>query len=185
MHLSTFEYFHHRKTGVSIASLGTCRQMYHDAKGVFYSANVFRIRIHAKRLDLFIQHLDCVSYRVLAVRNMDLQVIVSDRKEERQWDNGFCALAKSVKNLRDISIDVGISVYANEVYRLECKGRMRPASCKEPFLVGLLELKKLPLKTFSLSVYGQDHLTWSAVQEREWAQQVKGAVLGLRLKGSG
>ncbi|KAM0799982.1 hypothetical protein BDR22DRAFT_889947 [Usnea florida] len=180
MRLSTFEYFDHRRNGAPIASLGTCRQMYHDAKGVFYSANVFHIRYHVKPvLDLFIQHLDCVSYRVLAVRDMDLEVRITNRKEERQWDNGFCALAESVKNLRDISIDVRIPDYANEKYRLECQGRMGPAYRQEPFLVGLLELKKLPLKTFSLSVYVLDDVptdspTWRAVKIREWVQPVKG-----------
>ena len=156
--------------------------MYHDAKGVFWSANVFKIRGHTKPLlSLFIRHLDCVSYRVLAVRNMDLRVRVSNRKEERQWDNGFCALAESVKNLREISI------YVDKAYQLWWKPRLAPAYRKEPFLPGLLEFKKLQLKTFSLvlkehsescSEVGKEYL-WTAVQQREWEQYVKGAVLGL------
>ena len=154
--------------------------MYHDAKGVFYSANVFQIGFYTNRLlSLFVRQLDCVSYRVLAVRNMDLRVVVSNRKEERQWDNGFCALAESVKNLRDISI------FVDENYEFGCTRQLAPACREEPFPLGLLELKKLPLKTFSLSVQGQevdnvrkDRLTWTSIQKREWVQYVKGVVLG-------
>ena len=174
---------HRRQSSVPMASLGTCRQIYHDAKDAFYSANVFQVYYDPKPVGVFIRHLECVSHRALAVRNMDLHVLISSRNQEREWDNGFCALAENLKNVRHISI----SIYVDECYGF---GNTRPESLayrKVPFLPGLLEWKKLPLKIFTLLVDGQlgksrggkNKYIWTAVQKREYVQYVKGAILGL------
>lgn len=163
-----------------MASLRTCRQLYHDAKDAFYSANVFHVNYDPKPLGVFLRHLDCVSHRALVVRNLDLKVSISSRHEEREWDNGFVALAETLKNVRHISI----SIYVDECYRF---GPESLAYRTVPFLPGLLEWKKLPLKLFTLLVYGQfgesgggtNRDVWTAVQKREWVQYVKGAILGL------
>ena len=175
-------YHDRRQSSVPEASLRTCRQMYQDAKDAFYSTNEFQL-ICPQPLGVFIQHLDDVNHRALAVRNMHLRVVVYGRKEERECDNGFRALVKSLKNVRHISIF--ICVKDNLSYRSTPLETL--AYRKEPFLPGLLDFKKLPLKTFTLVLEehsetfwkeGKKYL-WTAVQEQEWVQYVEGAVLGL------
>ena len=174
---------HRRQFSVPMASLRTCRQIYHDAKDAFYSANVFQIDYDSKPLGVFLRYLDCVSHRALVVRKMDLDVFISSRRQQREWDNGFCALAESLKNVRHMSI----SIYVDGCYGFL---NTRPESLayrKVPFLPGLLEWKKLPLKIFTLLVDGHlgkgqgetNKYIWTAVQKREWVQYVKGAVMGL------
>ena len=173
---------HCRQLSNPLASLRTCRQIYHDAKDAFYSANMFMVR-RPEPLGVFLRHVDCVSHRALVVRKMDLHAFISSRRQEREWDNGFCALAESLKNVRHMSI----SIYVNGWYGF---GNTRPESLayrKVPFLPGLLEWKKLPLKIFTLLVGGHlgggqgepNKYIWTAVQKREWVQYVKGAVMGL------
>ena len=171
---------HRRRSSVPMAALRTCRQIYHDAKDAFYSANIFRFSCDPEPFGVFLRHLDCVSHSALVVRNMDLHVLISRRYQERGWDNGFCALAENLKSVRHISV----SIYVDE-----CYGFGNPESLayrKKPFLPGLLEFKKLPLKFFTLHVDGQlgksrggtNRYIWTAVQKREWVQYVKGTVLG-------
>ena len=175
-------YHDRRQSNVLEASSRTCRQIYQDAKDAFYSTNGFQI-ICPQPLGVFIHHLDHVSHRALAVRNMHLRIVVYGRNEERQCDKGFRALVESLKNVRHISIF--ICVKDNYSSRSSPLGTL--AYRKEPFLPGLLAFKKLPLKTFTLDLElhsetfwkeGKRYL-WTAVQEREWVHYVKDAVLGL------
>ena len=173
-------YFDRRRSSVPKASLTTCRQIYHDAKDAFYSSNEFEV-ICPQPLGMFIEHLKYVSHRALVVRMMDLRVLVCSRNQERDCENGVRALAESLKNVRHISIDIS----GDERCGFACTRRLGPFYRDKPFLLGLLELKKLQLKTFSLSVYGQreddvhkDDLTGIAVQKWEWVQYMKGAILG-------
>ena len=173
-------YLDRRQSSVPKASLRACRQIYHDAKDAFYSCNEFEV-ICPQPLGFFIEHLEYVSHRALAVRNIYLRVLVCSRNQERECENGFRALAESLKNVRHISIDIS----GDERCGFACTRRLGPFYREKRFLLGLLELKKLPLMTFSLSVYGQgeddvhkDNLTEIDVQKREWVQYMKGAILG-------
>lgn len=174
-----------RKYGLPVASLGTCRQMYHDVKNLLYSANDFEIS-HPQLVGLFVRRLDEVSYRSLAVRSVHLRVYVPDKNKERHWDNAFCALTEDLKNLRHIKIGVSEEIWNNYS---SFPRRQSPAHGKTPFLRGLLEFKKLPLKTVELAVterltgnwghrVGEDAYIWTAAQKREWAQKMKNAILG-------
>ena len=182
MHVFEDSYFGCRQSSVPKASLRICRQMYHDAKDAFYSTNEFRL-IGRRPLGVFIQHLDYVSHCALAVQNMDIHVSARNRREERRCETRFCALVESLKNVRHISI----SIYVDEDFEYKFTRLESLPYRKEPFLPGLLEFKKLPLKTFTLVLDehpeeiwegGKEYL-WTAVQKREWVQYMKGAVLGL------
>lgn len=161
--------------------------MYHDVKNLLYSANTFEFS-DAHLIGPFILRLDEVNHRSLAVRSVHLlNVYVSNRNEERRWNNGFCALAEKLKNLRHIRIVVDERIWTD---RWAITRRQSPAHGKAPFLGSLLELKKLPLKTVELTVterrltdrWGrivhENGYTWTVAQKREWAQKMKLAILG-------
>lgn len=173
----------HRSEGLlPVASLGTCRQMYHDANNVFYSANNFRFK-EPKMIHRFLRRLGDVNHRNLAVRSVHLELTVFEKKEEREWDNAFRALAENFKNLQQIHVKVG-----ERIWTRPCTWGRRhsPAYGKRPFLQGLLELKKLPLKTLELVMPETDYsssmreipFTWTTAQKLEWAQSMKSAILG-------
>lgn len=163
-----------------VASLGTCRQLYHEAKNVLYSANEFSVA-QPKMVNILIRHLDSLNHRSLAVRSVYLHAIVYNTKNEREWDNTFRVLAEGLKNLRHIRIFVGEYIWNGYHTR-----RQSPAQGKRPFLQGLLELKKLPLKTIKLIMNNDggaggrrgDAYDWTDAQKREWAQKMEGAILG-------
>lgn len=172
-----------------VASLRTCRQMYYEARNVLYSANTFEI-FAPNRVSPFLGLLDSVSHCGLAVRNLRLDVSVTRPDDERQWDNSFHNVAEGLKTLRHLSINMG------EIYRhgqREYRFRDGPAFRKKPFLGGLLELNKLPLKTVEFVINtGQSFCTrqtwrivrggkiyaWDNVQKLAWAQSMKSAILG-------
>lgn len=171
--------------GLPVASLGTCRQLYHEAKNVLYSANDFMLLSDSRLLGLFIRRLDDGSHRSLAVRSLHLGLVVSNINEERKWDNAFRTLAESLKNLRHISIYIFEVIWDASGYYYSRNRRHSPAHGKRPFLRSLLELKELPLKTFELGVMeshgataGDTKYVWTTAQKREWAQKMKGAILG-------
>ena len=168
-----------RPNTVSFASLCTCRQLYLEARNVLYSVNTFTVGC-PKALGLFIRCLD-ISHHSLAVRDLRLTVNVDNRNEEREWDNTFQVLAENLENLRHIRIIVNERIWDRyyPVYR-----RHIPASGKGSFLRGLLELKKLPLKTIELVMTETYYSSspskyfWTNDQKREWAQSMKSAILG-------
>ena len=92
-----------RGKGLPVASLGTCRQLYHAAKNVLYSAGDFTLD-NSKLVGLFIRRLDDVNHCILAMRSVQLHVSVYDRNGERAWDNTFRFLAETLKNLRCVRI---------------------------------------------------------------------------------
>ena len=145
-----------------------------------FSANRFHI-IAPKLVGLFIRRLDDVNHRSLAVRSVLLDVYVSSKNDEREWDNTFCALAEALKNLRHIKIDINEQIWSG-YYWTRCIRRHSPAHEKAPFLRGLLELKKLPLKAVELvvseKIFKGEVPLWTAVQKRDWAQKMKRAILG-------
>ena len=160
-----------------IASLRACRQIYHDAKQVVYSANTFEF-FNPKIILLFIRCLD-VSYRNLALRSVVLNIYV-DNYREREWDNVFRELADNFKNLRHLHIEIDEVIWSKPWTR-----RHSPAYRNSPFLRGLLELKQLPLKTVELvmvdrGIYGDpiSQYIWTIAQKQEWAQRMKSAILG-------
>ena len=171
------------KIGLVVAFLRTCRQMYHDVKSLLYSANDFRL-YQAQLVRPFLRRLDEVNHRSLAVRSVTLNVYLSSRNEERQWDHAICALAENLKNLRHIRIAIDEQLWT---YRWVCTRRQSPAHGKAPFLPSLLELKKLPLRTVNLTVTARPtgnwvlpiEYTWTAAQKQEWVQKMKLAILGL------
>lgn len=172
-----------------VASLRTCRQMYYEARTVLYSYNIFEI-FAPNRVSPFLGLLDSVSHYGLAVRNLRLNVSVTRPDDERQWDNSFHNVAESLKTLRHLSINMG------EIYRhgqRACRFRDGPAFKEKPFLGGLLELNKLPLKTVEFVIgTGQSIRTrqtryrvrrgmiyaWDNAQKLAWAQSMKSAILG-------
>ncbi|CAF9915814.1 MAG: hypothetical protein ALECFALPRED_010334 [Alectoria fallacina] len=166
-----------------VASLGTCRQMYHDARNVLYSVNTFS-SYDRSLIFPFLKHLKDVIHRNLAVRSIHLDVFVRDTADERKSNHTFCALAENLKNLRDIHIDVAEHIW-NRWY--VPTRRHSPAYTTRPFLQGLLELKKLPLKRVELVVAetiwdGQgrgSEYVWTTAQKQEWAQKMRRAILGL------
>lgn len=167
--------------GLPVAVPATCRQIYHDAKNVLYSANCFSFR-HPKLVGSFIRRLDCVSNRSLAVRSVHLFVLIRDRNQERKWDNSLHALAENLKNLRHIYIEVAEYLWNGYNYH---HPRHSPAYGKRGFLRGLLELKNLPLKTVELVVGDNMNVretldkryVWTNAQKQDWAQSMKSAIL--------
>ena len=178
-------YCNGRGKGLPVASLGTCRQIYHEAKNVLYSTNDFTFN-DPRTVDVLIRRLDNVNHRSLSVRSLYLHVHVDNKNSERQWDNTFRMLAESLKNLRHIRIFVGEYIWNRYPY-LPTR-RQNPAQGKRPFLQGLLELKKLPLKTVELVMikfmqddsFRGDACTWTDSQKREWARKMEGAILSSR-----
>ena len=175
----TYKGFEH----LPVASLGTCRQLYHEAKNVLYSANRLSLS-DPKLVNTFIRRLDNLNHRSLAMRSVYLVVYVHNKNREREWDNTFRVLAESFKNLRHIRIMVEQRIWNG--YQDYSHRRRSPAQGNMPFLQGLLELKKLPLKTVDLVVtkdmrYGSlrgDAYNWTDAQKREWERHMEGAILG-------
>ena len=157
--------------------------MYHDARNVLYSANTFQIA-NARSGRLFLQRL---SDRCLTLRSLHLDVFVAVKQDERDWDYAFHEVAEDLKNLQRLYINFKEELWNGLYYNA---GRHSPAFGKKPFLGGLLELKKLPLKTFEIVI---DETTryvrniperdrWTVPQKLVWAQSIKSAVLGTDLK---
>lgn len=159
-----------RAKGLPVASLGACRQIYHEAKDVLYSAGDFTLD-YPQLARGFIRRLDDVNNCVLAMRSVHLQVFVYDRNSEREWDNIFRVLAESWKNLRHIHIYVDEHIW-NGDYSYFSRRKI-PAQGKKPFLQGLLEFKVLPLTMFELVVSEHnsgrmaDPYMWTNAQKRE------------------
>ena len=156
---------------------------------MLYSANTFQI-LAPNRVPPFLRLFDSVSHHGLAVRNLCLVVSVTRPDDERQWDNSFHDLAEGLKTLRHLRIYMGrIHRHGHNEYRF----RDSPAFTKRPFLGGLLELDKLPLKTVEFVirtgqswcmiqtwyiVRGGKTYTWDNAQKLAWAQSMKSAILG-------
>ena len=189
LRMHAYKHTHHDELGIfccedrhslPVASLGTCRQLYHEAKNVLYSANDFAL-CDPKLVGLFVRRLDDVNHCSLAVRSMQLHVFVSSKNNEREWDNTFRALAEGLKNLRQIRIIVSPRIW-NRFYHTSPLLKS-PTQRKGTFLQGLLELKNLPLKTVKLvveedlRVHGTENV-WTVSQRQEWAQKMEGAILG-------
>ena len=162
--------------------------MYREARNVIYSANTFEI-FSPNRVSPFLRRLDSVSHCGLAVRNLRLNVSVSRPDDERQWDISFHNLAEGLKTLRHLCINMGeVSRYG----RPELRFRDSPAFRKRPFLGGMLELNKLPLKTVEFVIRtgqnwcwciarGGKIYEWDNARKLAWAQSMKHAILGTDL----
>lgn len=166
-----------------IASLGTCRQLYHEAKNVLYSANDF-VLSNPKIVGLFLRRLDDFNNRSLAMRSVDLHIFIPSISREREWNHTIRVMADRLKNLRHIRICISEHFWTGFEYHPS--RRQSPAQGKRAFLPGLLELKKLPLKTIKLFLK-DDGLglrmrggayTWTDDQKREWVRKMEAAILG-------
>lgn len=156
--------------------------MYHDARSVLYSVNTFS-SFDRSLIFPFLKHLKDVVHCNLALRSIHINVFVRDAADERKSNHTFCALADNLKNLRDIQIDVDEDIWDR---RYVSTRRHSPAYGTRPFLQGLLELKKLPLKRVELVVAetiwackgrGNEYV-WTTAQKQEWAQKMRRAILG-------
>ena len=173
------------KVELSVGFLRTCRQAYHEARNVFYTANIYKF----DEPTLGRTFLQRISDYNLILRSVHLTIRVSKRSDERQWDNTLHELAENFNTVQNLFIDVlqGLWVEGNYDYNYT-RQRYSPALGKRPFLKGLLELKKLPLKTFEIGVDiwspRLHHLaeagdySWTPDQKRAWARSIKSAVLG-------
>ena len=160
-----------------IASLTVCRQIYHEARNVFFSANTFDV-VEPRPFRLFLQRIDVVSYRSFALRSLHLQICVYDRNDERVWDNTFCEMAEVLTNLQHLHIDLKERSFYYDYWR---SSRLTPRIRKSsPFLQGLRELRKLPLKTLEIVVGHSVNSVyiWPADQKQAWVQSMKSAILG-------
>lgn len=162
-----------------VASLKTCRQIYHEARNVFYSANTFEIST-VKEIGGFLRCLDTFSNRSLAIRRLHITMSVFNKIDERYWDNGLHALAEGLKNLRHVHIRV-----RERIWSVSYPRRQSPAVGKAPFLQGLLELKKLSLKTIEIIVelyeirsVRDNRYIWTGAQKQAWAQSMESGILG-------
>lgn len=169
--------------GLHVASLVTCRQMYHEARSVLYSANTFIIS-SPRLVNSFIRRLNDTSYDRLAVRSIRLHIYVHVRNDEREWDNTFRFLTENLKNLRYISIDVDLCPYE---YFSPMTRQHSPTYAKRLFLRDLVEFKKLPLKKVELVLEGsdipvdrarEDKYIWTNARKQEWVQSMKSKMLG-------
>ena len=175
-------YYYLPEVMLPVPFLRTCRQMYHEARNVFYTANVFRIG-DPKLGGLFLQR---ISDYGLALRSVHLNICVAKRNDERQWDNTLHELAENIKTVQHLYIDVKGHLWNGHGEPNSL--RTNPSLGKRPFLKGLLALKKLPLKTFEICVDAGHprfhHLvlpgdyTWTPEQMQAWAQSIQSAVLG-------
>ncbi|KAL9076195.1 MAG: hypothetical protein Q9161_001242 [Pseudevernia consocians] len=176
---------HGSEKWLPVASLGTCRQMYHDANNVFYSANNFKFN-RPKMIHRFLRRLDHANHGNLALRSVQLKFCVTKTNEEREWDNAFRALAEDCRNLRSIHVEIDERIWDDWIWNWNCSRRHSPSYGKRPFLQGLLELKRLPLKTLELvmtertnnSPPRESQFVWTTAQKREWAQSMTSAILG-------
>lgn len=87
------------------------------------------------------------------------------RGDEHQWDYTLRQLAENFKTVQNLYIDLA----------------EHPQNMRRTFLKGLLELKKLPLKTFEICTNVYDPLYYPpSLQDREraWARSMESAVLG-------
>ena len=155
--------------------------MYHEARNAIYTANIFKID-EARLGVLFLQRISNYS---LTLRSVHLNICVLWRDDERQWDITLLELATNCKTLQNLYIDVRDNFRDD----LEFKTLRYGLSVgKRSFLRGLLQLKKLPLKTLEIWVdegHPRHHplvkvndYSWMLDQRLEWARSMKSAILG-------
>lgn len=156
--------------------------MYHESRNVLYSANGFKIS-DPKVVGPFVKRLQHVNNRSLAIRSVLLHVKVTQKNEERAWDNAFRELAESVTKIRHIKVEIDEHIW-NDAYCCNPRNRHSPAYGKSPFLQGLLAFKTLPLKTVELvmikrQVRGmcREIGIWTDVQKQRWMESIRKAVL--------
>ena len=154
-------YYYVPKVELPVAFHRTCRQAYHEARNAFYTTNIFRL--HDPRVGrLFLQRISDYS---LTLRSVHLNICINTRGDEHQWDHTLHQLAEDFKTVQNLYIDL----------------EEHPRNMRRTFLKGLLELKKLPLKTFEIctNVYNPHDYPPSLLdQERAWARSMESAVLG-------
>ena len=155
--------------------------MYHEARNAIYTANIFKIK-EARLGGLFLQRISNYS---LTLRSVHLNICVWRRDDERQWNNTLLELAVNCKTLQNLYINTKDNLRNDLDYKTLQYG---PAVGKRSFLRGLLQLKKLPLKTLEIWVdegHPRHHppvkvndSSWMLDQRLEWARSMKSAILG-------
>lgn len=168
--------------------LTTCRQIYLEARNKLYSANTFVFAFFEPSC-LFLRSHHIVSYGGSAVRRIKLEVSVTCRQDERKWNKMFHMLTETLNNVRHLHIDIEERMWNdiwNDFYRFP--RRLIPVFGKRHFLEGMLEFKKLSLQTFQLvmvesrrgpcnCILRSPEYTWTMDQKREWAQEMKSAIM--------
>ncbi len=204
---SSPRWFRDRRTGryrscppermhLALHLLRTCRQVYHEANRVLYSANTFCFQDPAL-LTRFVSHLDSVpsGSKTTALRHLDLHMTICTGTHENAWNRALHTVVQHFASLKRMDTSIDQAVWNSDYYNEMRSGslmRKNPANFeKNTFLVALAEVGKLEfLKDVTLSISDVDKQyvvtpfdvlhgrNWPKAQMLEWARAVMADIVG-------
>ena len=179
--------------GLDVALLRCCRQTYHETRLLAFSANTLSFK-NPWDFQIF------CSFRIFGtnppipvdtkfvVRRLHLDIIIRDDYDENGWNAAFRKLARNLKNLQYLYIDIEQRPSGNSHFK---KWQFEePAGSS--FLVGLRELRGLRLKIVTV-IIADNHILhttrenlkaekerryrWTMAQKQEWADHIRRVLL--------
>lgn len=189
------------KVRVDTALFLTCRQIYHEAKYMLYATNMYSFRSPIT-LRSFMRGVERgASARNPTVRKIHLSIGIHSRADEYSWNQTLRLMVQRFPGLDNVCVSTYQQFsryrYSNAPFVCE-RPFTDPATGKNLFLRGVLELRKLPLTRLvviflerGMSVeqtptrWGTwrvpaDEIPtrWTKAQRVEWASFVKATILG-------
>ena len=161
-----------------------CRQIYHEAHSLTYSANIwsFTIPLNYKALRVGTSSA-LVGALSFSLHRLHLDIMVDGWWVENSWNYSFRYISRAFRCLRHFYVD--IDQRPHDTSTLMSWYFQKPADCT--FLKGLLVLRNLKLRSVTVTV-ADNHILhcikgnvrnedprqyrWSLVQKQEWAAYV-------------
>ena len=140
-----------------------CRQIYHDAHSLIYSANTWSFTVPLQHRALCVPDTFSALVRVETFLHR-LHIMVYDRIDEIGWDDSFRYIAGAFRSLRYFHID--IEQRPVDIHTLKKWHFQIPADCT--FLKDLPVLRDLKLRAVTVTV-ADGHILHSA-EEKPWAE---------------
>ena len=175
---------------LSLALLRCCRQTYREARSITFSANTWSFTCPWDFQFFCLCGMDArVSFmKRLAIRRLHLDLSISRKAAEKGWNVAFDAIAKNLKCLQQVYIDIEQLPFAIE-YLKEWQFQ-EPA--ESSFLGRLRRLRDLRLRTVTVTISdyhilhsGMMNLTaedgreyrWTMAQKQKWAGHIRRCLL--------
>ena len=178
---------HRQYPSLDLALLSTCRQTYHEAKYTLYATNTFAFRWQDVLLAFIRKFGKGTAANNPSIRNINLFVEATDRKDEESWNEAFELVAQKLPGLKNVCVTVGEGC---------CQGFepafWDPLQAKPILLEGILKRRDLQLSSLVVVVAGSDENLdedpdfmigvmperLSQAQKVDWANFVKSAIMG-------
>ena len=187
LHKTPLQGPHRQYPSLDLALLSTCRQTYHDATYTLYGTNKFAFRWQDVLLAFIRKFGRGTAANNLSIRNIDLFVEATDRKDEESWNDAFKLVAQKLPGLKNVCVTVseGCCQGFEPAFR-------DPLQDKPILLEGILKFRDLQLSSLVVVVAGSDEdldeqpdymigampERLSQAQKDDWASFVKSAIMG-------